>query len=104
MLKGGEDLSLYLDFDSVCLLIITIVIVVVGVFIIKVLKKMAETIVNVNKIIEKSEYELEGTIKNVEKVTREAGQISEHVTSLTSKADAAGKVAANVVSKLIKKL
>ena len=97
-------MSLYLNFNSVCFLIITIVIILIGYYLIKVLKRLSETIVSINKIIDRSEFELESTVKNVEKITREAGHISEHVTSLASKAEAAGAVASNIVSALVKKL
>ncbi len=97
-------MSLYLNFNSVCFLIITIVIIMIGYYLIKVLKRLSETIISINKIIDRSEFELESTVKNVEKITREAGNISEHVTSLASKAEAAGAVASNVVNALIKKL
>ena len=96
-------MQINLDFNGFLFLVITIIIVLVGIYIINVLRSLNETVKTFNKVLERSEVELEQTIKNVEKITKEAGAISAHVTTLASKAEAAGKVAGNVISSLVKK-
>lgn len=70
-------MTIQLDFNGFLFLVITIVIVWVGFHIVKILRQVSETLKTIGKVVDQSEMEIKNTIKHVEKITDEVGNISE---------------------------
>lgn len=97
-------MTVQLDFNGFLFLVITIVIVWVGFHLVKILKQVSETLKIVGKVVDQSELEIKETIKHVEKITDEVGNISGHVSTITEKAEAVSGVATKVVQAVMNKL
>ncbi|MFP4457840.1 MAG: hypothetical protein ACLFPS_09300 [Clostridia bacterium] len=96
-------MSITLGFRDFLLLLMTIVVISVGIYLVRLLKSLGDTAKTFNKIVENSEVELEQALKNFEKISQEAGFMSEQINALTLKvasiSNATSKIINNYISK-----
>ncbi len=93
-----------MDFGEFLLLIITIVAVFLGIYTVRLLKKIGDTVDTVNRIITHSEFELEGALSNIETLTREAGILSGTINSISARIASIGDMTTKFISEFADRL
>ena len=96
-------MTISLGFRDFLLLLITIVIIYVGIYIVRLLKNMGDTVKTFNRIVESSEVELEEALKNFEKITYEAGIMSQQINALSMKVASISQATTKIVNNVIEK-
>jgi uncharacterized protein YoxC len=97
-------MSITLGFRDFLLLIITIVVIYVGIYLVRLLKNLGDTAKTFNKIVENSEVELEQALKNFEKISQEAGFMSEQINALTLKVASISQATSKIINNYISKI
>ncbi len=97
-------MSISIEFRDFLLLLITIVIIYIGVYLVRLLKNMGDTVKTLNRIVESSEVELEEALKNFEKITYEAGIMSQQINALSMKVASISQATTKIVNNVIDKI
>jgi uncharacterized protein YoxC len=85
-------MSITLGFRDFLLLIITIVVIYVGIYLVRLLKNLGDTV------------ELEQALKNFEKISQEAGFMSEQINALTLKVASISQATSKIINNYISKI
>lgn len=97
-------MSITMGFRDFLLLLITITVVYIGVYVVRLLKNLGDSVKTVNRIIENSEVELEQALKNFEKISTEAGFMSEQINAISLKVASISHTASNAINSVLSRM